>query len=93
MRKLIVLMQTTLDGRISNADGLLWQPSAWGEEETAYVNEAFARADTWAMSRKLYDVVVCRTGSRSRPAPPRTATSRTAPPVSSSPGSWAPCAR
>jgi dihydrofolate reductase len=58
MRKFTVLMQTTLDGRISNADGLFWQPFAWGEEETAYVNEAYARADTWAMSRKLYEVVV-----------------------------------
>jgi dihydrofolate reductase len=58
MRKLTVLMQTTLDGRISNADGLFWQPFAWGEEETAYVNEAFAQADTWAMSRKLYEFVV-----------------------------------
>ena len=58
MRKLTVLMQTTLDGRISNADGLFWQPFAWGEEETAYVNQAFARADTWAGSRKLYEVVV-----------------------------------
>ena len=58
MRKLTVIMQTTLDGRISNADGLFWQPFAWGEEETAYVNEAFARADTWAGSRKLYEVVV-----------------------------------
>ena len=58
MRKLTVLMQSTLDGRISNAEGLFWQPFAWGEEETAYVNETFARADTWVMSRKLYDVVV-----------------------------------
>ena len=58
MRKLTVLMQTTLDGRISKPDGSFWQPFAWGEEETAYVNEAFARADTWAGSRKLYEVVV-----------------------------------
>jgi dihydrofolate reductase len=58
MRKVIVLMQVTLDGRVSNADGLFWQPFAWGEEETAYVNEAFARADTWAGSRKLYERVV-----------------------------------
>ena len=58
MRKLIVLMQTTLDGRISQADGGFWQPFAWGEEETAYVNDTYARADTWVMSRKLYDVVV-----------------------------------
>ncbi|MEO6511790.1 MAG: dihydrofolate reductase family protein [Nocardioides sp.] len=58
MRKLIVLMQTTLDGRISTADGSFWEPFAWGEEETTYVNETFARADTWAMSRKLYEFVV-----------------------------------
>ena len=58
MRKLVVLMQTTLDGRISKADGSFWQPFAWGEEETAYVNETFARADTWVGSRKLYESVV-----------------------------------
>ena len=58
MRKVIVLMQITLAGRISNADGLFWQPFAWGEEETAYVNEVYARADTWFMSRKLYERVV-----------------------------------
>jgi dihydrofolate reductase len=58
MRRLTVLMQTTLDGRISNAAGLFWQPFAWGEEETAFLNETFARADTWAMSRKLYESVV-----------------------------------
>jgi dihydrofolate reductase len=58
MRKIIVLMQTTLDGRISKSDGLFWQPFAWGEEETAYVNETYGRADTWAMSRKLYEFVV-----------------------------------
>ncbi|MEO7068971.1 MAG: dihydrofolate reductase family protein [Nostocoides sp.] len=58
MRKLIVLMQVTLDGRISHADGRFWQPFAWGEEETAYVNETYARADTLAISRRLYEVVV-----------------------------------
>ena len=58
MRKVIVVMQITLDGRISNADGLFWQPFAWGEEETAYLNEVYARADTWFMSRKLYERVV-----------------------------------
>jgi dihydrofolate reductase len=58
MRKVIVLMQITLDGRISHADGMFWQPFAWGEEETAYVNEVYARADTWFMSRKLYERVV-----------------------------------
>src|SRR4051794_7210689 len=58
MRKVIVLMQVTLDGRISDADGSFWEPFAWGEEETAYVNEVYARANTWFMSRKLYEVVV-----------------------------------
>lgn len=58
MRRLTVVMQTTLDGRISDAEGQFWQPFAWGEEETAYLNEAFARADTWVGSRKLYESVV-----------------------------------
>jgi dihydrofolate reductase len=58
MRKVIALMQITLDGRISNADGSFWEPFAWGEAETDYVNEVYARADTWFMSRKLYEAVV-----------------------------------
>jgi dihydrofolate reductase len=58
MRNVTVVMQTTLDGRISNAEGLFWQPFAWGEEETAYLNELYAGADTWFMSRKLYERVV-----------------------------------
>ncbi len=58
MRNVVVVMQTTLDGRISTADGQFWQPFAWGEEETAYLNEAYAGADTWVMSRPLYETVV-----------------------------------
>ena len=58
MRTLVAMMQTTVDGRTSAADGGFWQPFAWGEEETAYVNETFARADTWLGSRPVYDVVV-----------------------------------
>ncbi len=58
MRTITVLMQVTLDGRISGADGLFWEPFAWGEEETAHLNQTFARADTWAMSRTLYEFVV-----------------------------------
>ena len=58
MRKVTVVMQTTLDGRISRSDGSFWEPFAWGEEETAHLNETFARADTWVMSRKLYEYVV-----------------------------------
>ena len=58
MRNVVVVMQTTLDGRISTADGQFWQPFAWGEEETAYLNETYAGADTWLMSRPLYETVV-----------------------------------
>lgn len=58
MRKVIIHMQTTLDGRISKPDGFFWQPFPWGDEETAYVNRMFIAADTWVMSRKLYDFVV-----------------------------------
>lgn len=58
MRKITVHMQTTLDGRISKPDGMFWEPFPWGDEETAYVNGMFAAADTWVMSRKLYEFVV-----------------------------------
>lgn len=34
------------------------EPFPWGDEETAYVNRMFAAADTWVMSRKLYQFVV-----------------------------------
>jgi hypothetical protein len=36
MRKLVVHMQTTLDGRISRPDGLFWEPFPWGATEMAY---------------------------------------------------------
>ena len=58
MRKLTVHMQVTLDNRISRPDGLFWEPFPYGEEETTYVNRMFAAADTWVLSRKLYDFVV-----------------------------------
>jgi dihydrofolate reductase len=51
-------MQTTLDGRISRPDGFFWEPFPWGDEEMSYVNQFFAAADTWVMSRKLYEFVV-----------------------------------
>ncbi len=46
MRKLIVHMQVTLDGRISKPDGGFWEPFPWGDEETEDVNQLFAAADT-----------------------------------------------
>jgi dihydrofolate reductase len=58
MRKLVVHMQVTLDGRISNNAGYFWEPLPFGDLETSYVNDAFRSADTWAMSRKLYQFVV-----------------------------------
>jgi dihydrofolate reductase len=58
MRSIVVHMQTTLDGRIAGADGQFWEPFPWGEPESAYVNEFFRRADTWAMSSVMYDAIV-----------------------------------
>lgn len=58
MRKLIVHMQVTLDGRISNSAGYFWEPLPFGDPETSYVNDAFRSADTWAMSRAVYEFVV-----------------------------------
>ena len=45
-RTVIVHTQVTLDNRISRADGFFWEPFAYGEPETAYVNRLFERADT-----------------------------------------------
>lgn len=58
MRRIAVHMQVTLDNRISRPDGLFWEPFSYGEEETTYVNQIFAAADTWVLSRKLYEFVV-----------------------------------
>jgi len=58
VRKVVLTMQTTLDGRIAHADGTFWEPFAWGDPEQAYLNHYFRAADTWAMSRVLYDAVV-----------------------------------
>jgi dihydrofolate reductase len=52
MRKVVVHMQTTLNNRIAKADGTFWEPFPWGEEETAYTNQFFRAADTWAMGRR-----------------------------------------
>ena len=57
-RKMIVHMQTTLDLRISRPDGSFWEPFPWGEPETAFVNRHFEAADTWVMSRPIYEAVV-----------------------------------
>ena len=58
MRKIVVHMQSTLNNRIANAQGAFWEPFPWGEREVAYVNQFFRAADTLALSRVMYDVVV-----------------------------------
>jgi dihydrofolate reductase len=58
MRRIVVMMQTTLNNRIANADGGFWKPFPWGEKEMAYLNQFFRAADTWALSRKPYEVIV-----------------------------------
>ena len=58
MRKIVVHMQTTLDGRISNADGLFWEPFPFGDPEMSFVNDAVRSADTWAMSRTMCEFIV-----------------------------------
>jgi dihydrofolate reductase len=58
MRKVVVHMQSTLDNRIANGQGLFWKPFPYGDEEMAYVNDAFRAADTWVMGRRIYEAVV-----------------------------------
>ena len=58
MRKIVLMMQTTLNGRIANADGAFWEPFPWGEEEMSYVNQFFRSADTWALGRVVCEAVV-----------------------------------
>ena len=58
MRRIAVHMQATFNNRIASADGGFWEPFAWGEEEMAYLNQFFRAADTWALSRKLYEAIV-----------------------------------
>ncbi len=51
-------MQTTLNNRIANGDGSLWEPFLWGDEELSHLTELFRRADTWAMGRRTYETIV-----------------------------------
>ena len=39
MRKVVVHMQVTLDGRISNDAGFFWEPLPFGDRETSFVND------------------------------------------------------
>jgi dihydrofolate reductase len=58
VRKIIVHLQSTLDNRIANDQGTFWEPFPWGDPEVAYVNQSFRTADTFALSRVLYDAIV-----------------------------------
>jgi dihydrofolate reductase len=58
MRRIVVMMQTSLNNRIAHADGTFWEPFAWGQPEQAWINDVYRPADTWAMSRVLYDAIV-----------------------------------
>jgi dihydrofolate reductase len=58
MRRITYHAQTTLDGRIADADGGFWEPFPWGETEQAYVNDLFRTADTWVLGRHMYDAIV-----------------------------------
>jgi len=58
VRKIVVVMMSTLNNRIANAQGTFWEPFHWGEPEVAYVNQFYRAADTWALSRVLYDVII-----------------------------------
>jgi dihydrofolate reductase len=57
LRQVIIMMQTTLNNRIAKADGTFWEPFAWGDPEMAVLNPIYAAADTWVMSRPIYEAV------------------------------------
>jgi dihydrofolate reductase len=59
MRRIVVVMQATLNNRIGSSEfGVFWEPFPWGEPEQAWLNHVFRRADTWAMSRRMFDAIV-----------------------------------
>jgi dihydrofolate reductase len=58
MRKIVFHIQMTLNNRMANTEGGFWEPFPWGEEETAWLNEQFRQADTWALGRKAYETIV-----------------------------------
>ena len=58
MRKIIVHMQSTLNGCIATTQGTFWQPFAWGDPEQAHINDVFRAADTIVLSRVMYEAIV-----------------------------------
>jgi hypothetical protein len=48
MRRIVVVMQSTLNNRIGTSEfGVFWEPFPWGEPEQTWLNGAFRAADTW----------------------------------------------
>jgi dihydrofolate reductase len=58
VRKIVVQMQTTLNGRIARPDGTFWEPFPWGDPEQAHINEVWRAADTVVLSRVMYEAIV-----------------------------------
>jgi hypothetical protein len=58
MRRIIVHLQSTLDNRCTNDQGTFWQPFPFGDPEMAYINQFFGAADTFALSRIMYDAII-----------------------------------
>jgi dihydrofolate reductase len=58
VRKIVIQMQTTLNGRIASPEGTFWEPFPWGDPEQAYVNEVWRAADTVVLSRVMYEAIV-----------------------------------
>jgi dihydrofolate reductase len=58
MRRVVVHMQSTLNGCIANAQGTFWQPFPSGDPEQAHINEVFRAADTIVLSRVMYEAIV-----------------------------------
>jgi hypothetical protein len=51
MRRIVVHMQSTLNGCIANAQGSFWQPFPWGDPEQAHINEVFRASQVIAGDR------------------------------------------
>ena len=57
MGRIVVHMQSTLNGCIANAQGTFWQPFPWGDR-SRHINEVFRAADTIVLSRVMYEAIV-----------------------------------
>ena len=58
MRKLTLVMQTTLNGHVADGEGAFWEPFPYGDEEQDYANrEVFDGVDTWIMGHGVWDGV------------------------------------